>query len=139
MFKSLKLLAAGTMFALALMTLGWPGAAADGATKWRGSYAYIDGRPPVKFTLTLTTKGKAISGRIVEDATFGDGSSDHLVANVTGTAFGYEVSFSKTYDGTGGQAHTVVYRGTLDGDVMYGFWQIGGQDVGAWYASRSAK
>lgn len=139
MLRMLKLLAGGVVFALVLMTMGAVSQAADGTTTWKGSYAYVDGRPPVHFTLTLTTKGKAISGRIVEEATFGDGSSDKLVADISGTAFGYEVKFNKTYDGTGGQSHTVVYRGALDGVAMYGFWQVGGQDVGAWHAVRSSK
>jgi len=139
MFKMSQMFVGSAVCALALMIAVAASQAADGTTTWKGSYAYVDGRPAVRFTLTLTTKGKTISGRVVEPATFGDGSSDNLIANITGTSFGYSVSFVKTYDGTGGQSHSVNYRGTIDGETMYGFWQIGEQDVGAWYATQSGK
>jgi hypothetical protein len=137
MLKTLNLWLGGAVLVLTLFVFGASGQAADGTMTWKGSYAYIDGRPPVPFTLTLTANGKEITGRIVEEATFGDGKSPTLSANVVGTSFGYEVTFTKTYDGTGGQTHTVNYRGTIDGKTMFGFWQVGDQDVGAWYATRS--
>jgi hypothetical protein len=136
MLNVLKGLVFGGLSMLAFLTLNASGEAADGTTTWKGSYAYIDGREPVPFTLTIITKGQGISGRIVEPATFGDGSSDKLIANVAGTSAGYNVTFTKTYDGTGGQTHAVNYRGTIDGTTMYGFWQVGDGSVGAWYATR---
>ena len=136
MLNVLKGLAFGAMCMLALLKLSTSGEAADGTTTWKGSYAYADGRAPVPFTLTLTTKGKGISGRIVEVATFGDGSSEKLIANIAGTSFGYDVTFTKTYDGTGGQTHAVNYRGTVDGDTLFGVWQLGEGGIGAWYATK---
>lgn len=136
MLNVLKGLIFGALSMLAFVTLSVSGEAADGTTTWKGSYGYIDGRAPVPFTLTLTTKGKEISGRIIEPATFGDGSSDKLIANIGGTSSVYEVVFTKTYDGTGGQTHSVSYRGAFDGKTMYGLWQVGEEDVGVWYATR---
>lgn len=135
----LTVLIFGGLSMFAFLTARVSGEVAGGTTTWKGSYAYINGRAPVPFTLTLTTKGKGISGRIVEPASFGDGSTDTLIANIAGTSFGYEVTFTKTYDGTGGQTHTVNYRGTIDGKTMFGFWQVGDQEVGAWYATRAPK
>lgn len=112
--------------------------AADGTAEWKGAYAYDDGRPPVHFTMTLTTKGKSITGRLEEDATFGDGTSDKLYADITGTTFGFTVTLKKKYDGTGGQKHTVAYRGTVDGKAMFGVWDVTGLK-GTWYATASAK
>jgi hypothetical protein len=126
----------GAMCVLALLTLSVSGEAADGTMTWKGSYGYLDNLAPVPFTLTFTTKGKGISGRVVEPATFGDGSSDKLIANIAGTSSGYEVAFTKTYDGTGGQTHSVQYRGAVDGNTMYGVWQLGDGTSGAWYARK---
>lgn len=136
MLNVLKGLIFGGLSMLAFLTLSASSAGVDGTTTWKGSYGYMDSRAPVPFTLTLTTKGKGISGRVVEPATFGDGSSDTLIANIAGTSSGYEVTFTKTYDGTGGQTHAVQYRGAVDGNTMYGVWQLGDGAIGAWYARK---
>lgn len=112
--------------------------AADGATVWNGVYAYDNAQPPVHFTMTVTTKGKTMTGRLEEPATFGDGTSDKLFADISGTMFGFKVSFKKKYDGTGGQTHTVDYRGTVDGKTMFGTWEVTGL-AGTWYATASPK
>ena len=112
--------------------------AGDPRDRFEGVYAYDDERPPVHFTMWLSIKGKTIKGRIEEPATFGDGTSDKLYANFTGTLFGDKVSFKKKYDGTGGQSHSVPYRGTLDGKTIFGVWKMNGQS-GTWYATSTWK
>lgn len=122
--------------ALLLSGFGGPAIAADGTTVWNGVYAYDNGQPPVHFTMTLTTKGKTVTGKLEEPATFGDGTSEKLFANIKGTMFGFSVSFKKAYDGTGGQSHTVAYRGTVDGKAMFGKWSVTGLS-GTWYAAEA--
>jgi len=121
------------LFAAAAIACACPALAADGTVVWKGAYAYDDGRPPVQFTMTVATKGKSVTGKIEEPATFGDGTSEKLFAKITGTAFGFTVSFKKTYDGTGGQTHTVAYKGTVDDKTMFGVWGATGF-AGTWYA-----
>jgi len=113
--------------------------AADVAREWVGAYGYEDGREAVYFELQLTRKGNSLSGHIVETQTFGTRSADGtLKAAVSGSIKGHVVTFTKTYDGTGGQRHSVTYRGTLvsEGEAMFmfGTWRIGA-DVGSWFAT----
>ena len=101
--------------------------AADLATQWQGAYGYGDSRAPVPFTFTLNVNGGAVSGRITEPAThFGNGTSSNLYANISGSTDGTHISFTKTYDGHGGQTHSVSYSGTIgsDGASMSGSWQL---------------
>jgi hypothetical protein len=94
---------------------------------WRGAYAYSDGQAPVPLVIDITQTGDAISGRTTELATFGTGGSRYLYATITGSTSGQSVTFRKTYDGTGGQSHSVEYTGALsaDGSVITGSWSIG--------------
>jgi len=50
-----------------------------------------------------------------------------LFANLRGTVSGKAITFTKTYDGTGGVSHSVFYQGTIssDGRSMSGRWNIG--------------
>ena len=68
------------------------------------------------------------TGRISEPATFGNGSSSELYANVSGRVSGDRISFTKRYDGTAGVTHVVYYSGSLDsaGDSMTGEWSLNG-------------
>ncbi len=95
---------------------------------WNGQYGYNEmRRPNVNFKLTITgVDGNRFSGMISEPATFGDGTSRFLFAGVRGTVKGGIVSFVKTYDGTGGQTHSVNYQGTLEpaSRAINGGWTI---------------
>lgn len=110
--------------------------AAGLATQWQGSYGYGDSRAPVPFTLSLSVNGGAVSGRITEPATFGDGTSANLYANISGSTDGTNISFTKTYDGHGGQTHSVTYSGTISGNgaSMSGSWRLSGAS-GTWQAT----
>lgn len=96
---------------------------------WRGTYTYANGKA-VPFTLTLASSGKSCQGRIEEPNTFGDKSAQNLYASITCNAGEIEpeqnFSFVKTYDGTGGQNHSVHYNGVLSrgGDELTGTWRI---------------
>jgi hypothetical protein len=99
------------------------------ATQWQGQYFYPSGdkRSPVPFAMSLQVSGGALSGRTAEPATFGNGSSSQLFANLRGNVSGNRIAFTKTYDGTGGVSHSVQYQGTIspDGRSMSGNWSIG--------------
>jgi hypothetical protein len=127
--------ARAAVFAVILLTAFYTASAhaANLVGEWRGAYAYMDAQPPVPFTLKLTQNDKTISGREVELATFGDGTSRYLSARISGTSDGGNVAFTKVYDGTGGQTHSVQYTGTVssDGSVMSGSWSLG-ETKGSW-------
>lgn len=124
--------------ALAFLLVVGPAQAKDMTAAWAGVYGYEDGRTAVPFELTLSQNGTVITGHIQEVQTFGSKSSDDkLRASIIGSVSGHVVKFTKTYDGTGGQSHSVNYNGTLvvDGEnmFMFGTWRIGA-DVGSWFA-----
>ena len=95
---------------------------------WRGTYGYSDGRSPVNFTLDATVAGDRLTGRITEPNTFGAAGVPFLYANVQGFISGDTVRFTKTYDGTGGQSHSVPYEGVLDAAhrQITGTWALSG-------------
>jgi hypothetical protein len=101
------------------------------AGRWTGEYSYPDdAQEPVKFHLKLTQKGDEISGSTKEKNTFGEMSEPFLYANCKGK-FDPEtgkVTWTKTYDGTGGVSHAVEYSGTLsaDGTKIEGEWTLQG-------------
>ncbi|MBM95939.1 MAG: hypothetical protein CMI09_08860 [Oceanospirillaceae bacterium] len=65
---------------------------------------------------------------MLEKQTFGSEPSIGLSANLSGTANGDLVSVTKTYDGSGGQTHSVNYVFTLDeeGEILHGIWSLNG-------------
>jgi hypothetical protein len=107
---------------------------------WRGTYVYGTGQPPVQFTLFITSsRGARFEGVIVEPNTFGDRAFAELFADVSGSDNGATFSFAKTYDGTGGQSHTVQYSGELAGggsDRAHGTWATGGALTGTFEMHR---
>lgn len=98
-----------------------------GSSQWSGQYGYSDGRASVPFTLSLKVAADgSLTGLTTEPATFGNGSSKALTADVSGSINGRRIYFKKTYDSSGGQVHTVEYNGTLspDGHTMSGTWKV---------------
>jgi len=94
---------------------------------WDGIYRYPAGirTPESAFTAVLFDSGGALSGTIHETMKLGThdiGASAFLEGRAEGSA----VIFLKTYDGTGGQSHSVSYDGTLgaDGNEIEGSWRI---------------
>lgn len=103
----------------------YPEPAGTIAGVWNGTIFYLDGRAPKPFTFTFGAIG--CRGRGDEPNTFGDQTSTRLYSNLecaTNTlTLGQIFTIKKTYDGTAGATHTVVYRGTVSSDVR----QISGQ------------
>ena len=86
---------------------------------WTGDYSYIGEVKPgipkrVEFQVRVNARGESFSGQMSEPNTFGDASSPTLYARVEGTIEGKLVRFRKTYDGTGGERHSIDYVGFLN-------------------------
>jgi hypothetical protein len=111
------------------------------AKEWEGKYYYPTGdkRAPVPFRLSLQIDRDSLSGQMSEPATFGNGSSPELYADISGHISGTAVAFTKTYDGTGGVNHSVEYLGTIaaTGSSMSGSWHVG--DFGGAFSATPAR
>jgi hypothetical protein len=133
------LLGAAALVLLPLGALAQDASALSGT--WNGKYSYqvSSGMREVPFTLQITVRSTSISGRTTEPATFGDKSSPNLYANVVGVVEGRRVRMVKTYDGTGGQTHSVYYEGILDPGAMTisGTWIIADRASGEFRVSKN--
>jgi len=96
---------------------------------WKGIYSYASGnQPPVNFSVSFGPNGCA--GRSEEPNTFGNKSAPKLFANLTCSDAvllpGHLITINKTYDGTGGVSHSVVYTGTVSADMrsISGRWVV---------------
>jgi hypothetical protein len=133
---------------LAAAALAWTAASfAQAETRpnvtgtWEGKYAYMASsqRREVPFRLELSMRGTSLTGRIIEPNTFEKPSSDELTANVVGIVEGQRLRFVKTYDGKGGQTHSVYYEAMLDAGspmTMRGNWIINDRWSGGFEAVR---
>jgi hypothetical protein len=94
--------------------------------RWAGRYYYEDGRDSVPFEINMYANDHNLKGTISETNTFGDQNSVALFADLRGTISNNNLQFSKTYDGTGGQTHSIDYIGRLDDDKMSakGRWHL---------------
>ena len=106
---------------------------------WHGLYSYPAHHAAVYFVATLIQSGSTLSGTIHESEKGEHGAPLTLFASVRGSTAGTAVGFDKTYDGTGGWSHTVVYKGTLNGDAteIEGTWTIAGAFSGKFLMIRS--
>ncbi len=103
---------------------------------WTGTYSYGDGRPSVSFTLFVTGSGNdRFRGVVVEPNTLGDRRAQLLYADFEGRQTGANITFTKTYDGTAGVAHGVLYEGRIAGGIANGNWHIG-NDSGSFSLAR---
>jgi hypothetical protein len=96
---------------------------------WKGTYSYSSGnQPPVNFTVSFGPNG--CSGRSEEPNTFGNKSAPKLFANLScsdpALVPGRLITINKTYDGTGGVSHSVIYSGTVSADMrtISGRWAV---------------
>ncbi|HEY9217507.1 MAG TPA: hypothetical protein VIO94_05610 [Phenylobacterium sp.] len=99
---------------------------------WQGLYSYGHELEDSPFVATLLELGGAISGTTHEPCPTGSSSCGLAFAEVVGRREGRNVSFAKTYDGTSGLDHTVLYEGQLsaDGTEIEGEWTIPGEASG---------
>jgi hypothetical protein len=97
----------------------------DCTGSWKGEFRYNgDALPPVEVTGTLKQEGDDIAGHLSE-SNWSEAGAAPLESDIKGTIDGEgKLKFSKTYDGKGGQSHTVRYEGTLseDGKTISGRW-----------------
>jgi len=92
---------------------------------WDGLYSYTQsGQLESTFTAVLFQSGAGLSGTIHETMRRRHARDVAASAFVEGSVDGLRVSFSKTYDGSGGQTHMVVYDGRFSGDEIEGSWTI---------------
>lgn len=120
--------AAGLSLALAGGALADPVHSLTGTSLWGGHYEYANSsQPAVPFTLAISTAADGtFTGETTEPPTFGNGSSVALTARVKGLISDATLQFTKTYDGSGGQTHSVEYAGSIsaDGRSMKGTWRL---------------
>jgi hypothetical protein len=112
---------------------------------WEGEYQYTQAADlkPVAFTLIMVQDGEKLTGAIKETNTFGEQSSPWLHAMAEGhfDKETREFTFTKTYDGTGGIKHDVIYKGRLSKDgksTEEGTWNIPGSNQGSFTLRKGA-
>lgn len=95
---------------------------------WHGIYTYLsrNALPDSHFVATIIDGGVHLSGTIHETMNMYRGEALPANAALTGQHDGNEVSFIKTYDGTGDQHHSVAYIDQLSADRLEieGGWRI---------------
>lgn len=96
--------------------------------EWHGVYVYANpsssGQVETEFTLQLRETAGQLTGATIERNNFGSSDALFLLASIRGQHTGASVTFTKTYDGTGGQTHSVQYTGTItpNGRRIVGSW-----------------
>lgn len=107
---------------------------------WHGLYTYASQPEPVYFVATLIQSGSSLTGTTHESERGETGAPLTLFAMIDGTVAGASVSFSKTYDGSGGWAHSVAYDGALNSErtEIEGRWAIADKASGRFLMIRSS-
>jgi hypothetical protein len=83
---------------------------------WHGLYTYLSHAEPVYFVATIIAHGDHFSGLTHEAQVGRSGAPLALHASVEGTVDGNQVNFKKSYDGSGGWTHSLMYFGQLNGE-----------------------
>jgi hypothetical protein len=106
---------------------------------WHGLYSYAAYREPVYFVATLIDTGSMIAGTTHESEIGESGAPLTLFASIDGQKNGHSVSFTKSYDGSGGWDHSVAYDGELSTDCseIEGQWTIAGKASGRFLMIRN--
>jgi hypothetical protein len=93
---------------------------------WHGLYNYEIHPEPVFFMATLIAHGDHFSGTTHEAVVGRSGAPLTLFAAVDGVLDEGHVSFKKSYDGSNGWLHSVMYFGTLSADQneIEGHWVL---------------
>jgi hypothetical protein len=107
---------------------------------WHGLYTYAGQPEPVYFVATLIHSGSSLTGTTHESERGETGAPLTLFAMIDGTVAGASVVFTKTYDGSGGWAHSVAYDGALNGErtEIEGRWTIADKASGRFLMIRSS-
>ncbi|HWA01848.1 MAG TPA: hypothetical protein VG841_16190 [Caulobacterales bacterium] len=119
----MKTIAVATCFAL---TAG-SAFADDLSGVWQGLY-WGAGNQPTLFQVTLhDDAGPGFTGSTVELNNFGNEGDPFLLATLEGEVSDANITFTKTYDGTGAISHSVRYSGQIVSDRrIVGTWAAGG-------------
>lgn len=107
---------------------------------WHGLYTYASQPEPVYFVATLIHSGTSLTGTTHESERGETGAPLTLFAMIDGSVAGASVAFTKTYDGSGGWAHSVAYEGELNGErtEIEGRWTIADKAFGRFLMIRSS-
>jgi hypothetical protein len=111
-----------------LCAAGWAEEPADLSGLWVGTYEY--GAPgehqTVEFSVVFEQQHKVLLGRMLERQTFGAEPAVGLSANLAGVVSGQQATLVKTYDGTGGQTHSIAYELVFDPakQTLSGTWSV---------------
>lgn len=99
----------------------------DLSGSWDGTYFYPDvpeAGPVTPFLATVSDRGGALTGRIIEPHEFREGT---VHSSLVGQRIGRSVHFEKSYHDAGWEySQTVIYDGKLseDGETITGEWRI---------------
>lgn len=106
---------------------------------WHGFFNYPKALDPGFFEAMLVETGEWLGGSISELGTVGPEAGVTLFAVVSGRRRGFDVTFLKSYDGSGGYDHSVAYEGRLsaDGLEIEGRWSIWGSWSGTFLMVRA--
>jgi hypothetical protein len=108
---------------------------------WSGLYSYPAHLRPVFFVATLISHGTGFSGLVQEAPESVPGTPVSVGASLQGMQVLGRVEFTKTYDGTGGWRHAVLYAGRLSADrtEIEGLWRIPGSWGGRFLMMRGER
>lgn len=108
---------------------------------WNGLFSYPRRYDPTSFIAILIQSGSTVSGTVHEPPRITRIPGGVLFATLQGERAGADVTFLKTYDGTGGWTHSVAYEGVLSGDgtEIEGRWRIPGGWSGKFLMVRSGE
>jgi hypothetical protein len=87
---------------------------------WVGQYKYNENDENGKnmFTLLLHSEGNVVTGKILENNTFGYKTWTMLSSDFVGEIEGNKIKIYKKYDGSGLQNHVVIYQGVITDSKM---------------------
>lgn len=119
----------GKVLALAVLTasLASPAAAQSLEGVWQGAYWGGENRSTPFQATIADPAGPGFTGTTIETNSFSAEDVAFLLATLDGFVQGNSVSFTKTYDGTGGISHSVTYQGQIASPRrIVGTWTVGG-------------
>jgi hypothetical protein len=118
------------LFITAILLLGTIIFAQDVNGIWVGQYKYNESDENGKnmFTFLLHSDGNVVTGKVLENNTFGYQTWHMLSSDFIGEIEGDKIKIFKKYDGSGLQNHVVVYKGKITGSKIKGEWNTGGNN-----------
>ena len=106
---------------------------------WSGAYRYsADRMPETVFNVQIEEVGGAFTGDIQEPNLLRPDLGPVITSNIEGERTGQSVTFTKFYDGSGGQEHAVRYEGIVSDALtrVEGRWTIRHDWTGTFFMAR---